>query len=257
MSKALVVHHLRFAEPDLATRALSAAGYDLDHRYPIDGDALPAPDEGHALALVHGSLADVTKHDAPGIAEEMRWIEAWWQTGRPYFGICHGLQLAAQLLGARVGPPEHAHAEFGYYRLTSHAPKCVPDELYVFQWHYYGADLPAGAQRLASSELYPNQIVRFDDNRYGLQCHAELSAHGQSLLRTNDPKGPQKPGGQDSATERALAGRYGDAMHAWFARFFGEWLAAAPGEEVAEGRAIGTAPPQGVQPTRSLRLEPR
>lgn len=103
--RALVIHHLRPRPDGAATRALAEAGYELDQRHPIEGDPLPHPDEGHAVALVHGSLADVTRLEAPGIAEEGRWLEAWWRTGRPYFGICHGLQLAAQMLGAAVGPP--------------------------------------------------------------------------------------------------------------------------------------------------------
>ncbi|MEO0624913.1 MAG: hypothetical protein AAF183_22335 [Pseudomonadota bacterium] len=226
--RALVIHHLRTGVPDLATEALAQAGYALDHRYPIEGDALPMPEEGHAVALVHGSLADVTQHHAPGIAEEMRWIEAWWATERPYFGICHGLQLAAQLLGARVGPPAHGHAEFGFYPLISHAPDLVPDGLHAFQWHYYGADLPHGAERLASTELYPNQIVRFAPARYGLQLHAEQPEGGRRYLRSQDADGPRRPGGQRDAEEAVLAARHGAAMEAWFSTFFARWLAATP-----------------------------
>lgn len=226
-SRALVIHHLRTGGVDLATQALSDAGFVLDHRYPIEGDPLPAADDGHAIALVHGSLADVTLHDAPGIAGEMRWIEDWWATGRPYFGICHGLQLAAQLLGARVGPPDHGRAEFGYYPLISHAPDLVPDGLHAFQWHYYGADLPDGATRLASTELYPNQIIGFGPARYGLQCHAEMPLTAQTYLQTADQGWDRRPGTQDIATQRALAGRHAKAMHDWMRGFVGHWLTQA------------------------------
>lgn len=224
---ALVVHHLRDVGDDAATAALAAAGWTLDHRHPIDGDRLPDPGEGHALALVHGSLADVTKHDAPGIAEEMRWIEAWWGTGRPYFGICHGLQLAAQLLGACVGPPAHGKAEFGYYPLESRAPDRIPDGLHVFQWHYYGVDLPRGATRLAGSALYPNQVVQLGPARYGLQCHAELGLASQQRLRDADPAGMARPAAQDAATQQALAARHFPAMRAWIDGFVRAWLAEA------------------------------
>ncbi|MEM8812559.1 MAG: hypothetical protein AAGF59_08075 [Pseudomonadota bacterium] len=230
--KALVIHHLRSGFKDLATARLEAAGLELDNRYPIDGDPLPGPEADHAVALVHGSIADVTKHDAPGIAEEMHWIENWWRSQRPYFGICHGLQLAAQLLGARVGPPEHGRAEFGYYPLISHDPEEVPDGLHVFQWHYYGADLPDGARRMASTDLYPNQIVDLGPNRVGLQCHAELSRETQNWLRQVDPDGPRRPGGQSAETEAAMATQHYAEMQTWMQGFVDRWIECAgrPGQ---------------------------
>ncbi|MEO1330967.1 MAG: glutamine amidotransferase [Pseudomonadota bacterium] len=231
--RALVIHHLRTGAPDLATEALAAAGYALDHRHPIEGDPLPDPSEGHRVALVHGSLADVTKLEAPGIAEEQRWIDAWWRSGRPYLGICHGLQLAAQHLGARVGPPEHGKAEFGYYPLRSREPDVAPDGLHVFQWHYYGADLPAGAERVAGSDLYPNQIVRFGPARYGLQGHAELSRSAQRFLQTEDAEGMTLPGAQDLETQTELADRHFEPMQSWMRGFLARWL-----DEAARADAV-------------------
>ena len=222
--RALVIHHLRTGSRDAATTALEEAGFELDHRYPIEGDLLPSLEENHAVALVHGSLADVTKHDAPGIAEEMRWIADWWQSDRPYLGICHGLQLAAQYLGAYVGPPAHGLAEFGYYPLISHAPGLVPDGLHVFQWHYYGTGLPAGAECLAGSELYPNQIVRFGRTRLGLQCHAELSLEAQHFLRASDPGGMTRPGSQSQDMQLSMATRHFAPMQMWIGGFLNEWL---------------------------------
>lgn len=235
VKRALVIHHLRSGAPDLATLALEQAGFVLDHRHPIEGDPLPAIEDGHAVALVHGSLADVTRLDAPGIVEERRWIEAWWRTERPFLGICHGLQLAAQHLGARVGPPAHGMAEFGFYPLRSDRPDLVPRGLHVLQWHYYGADLPAGAERVAGSELFPNQIVRFGPARYGLQCHAEMSEAGHRFLLREDPGGLKRPGAQDAPTQAALAKRHFQPMRAWMSRFLANWLeeGAAPTRRTA------------------------
>lgn len=222
--RALVIHHLRDAPLDAATQALGEAGFELDHRYPIDGDPLPDVEDGHDVALVHGSLADVTKLHEPGISEEYAWLDGWWASGRPYFGVCHGLQLAAQFLGARVGPPEHGQAEFGYYPLISHDPALTPDGLHVFQWHYYGADLPAGCERIASSELYPNQVVRFGPARFGLQCHAELGLEAQRFLCRQDPGGVTRPGAQSVDEQSTLAERHFGPMRAWFLSLLRVWL---------------------------------
>jgi GMP synthase-like glutamine amidotransferase len=45
----------------------------------------------------------------------------------------------------------------------------------VFQWHGDTFDLPAGAVRLASSDLYPNQAFRYGDRVYALQFHIEVT----------------------------------------------------------------------------------
>ncbi len=45
----------------------------------------------------------------------------------------------------------------------------------MFQWHGDTFDLPAGAVRLASSELYPKQAFRYSDRVYALQFHIEVT----------------------------------------------------------------------------------
>jgi GMP synthase-like glutamine amidotransferase len=45
----------------------------------------------------------------------------------------------------------------------------------VFQWHGDTFDLPNGAVRLASSDLYPNQAFRYGDRVYALQFHIEVT----------------------------------------------------------------------------------
>jgi len=222
--RALVIHHLRPVFDDAATAALIAAGYQIDRRFPIEGDALPHPDEGHDIALMHGSLADVTRPEDPGMAAEHRWIEAWWKTDRPYFGICHGFQLASMALGGRVGPPDHGQAEFGYYPLVSARPDLVPDGLHVFQWHYYGADLPAGCERIAGSALYPNQIVRFGEKRIGVQFHPEMSLEGQRHLRATVPDWKTRAGVQPAHHQEELAAAHHKPMQDWFAGFLHNWL---------------------------------
>lgn len=46
---------------------------------------------------------------------------------------------------------------------------------HVFQWHGDTFDLPQGAVRLASSELYPNQAFRYSRKVYALQFHIEVT----------------------------------------------------------------------------------
>jgi GMP synthase-like glutamine amidotransferase len=55
-------------------------------------------------------------------------------------------------------------------------------ELPVAQWHEdIVTELPAGATRLASSELCDNQIYRIGTNSYGVQFHPEIDL---SIVKT-------------------------------------------------------------------------
>ena len=101
----------------------------------------------------------------------------------------------------------------------------MPDGLPVFQWHYYGADLPSEAQRLAGSDLYPNQVVRFSPARFGLQCHAEMSLAGQSNLRQSDHGWENRQGVQNPDDQARAAEENYQAMRSWFSGLMQHWLA--------------------------------
>jgi GMP synthase (glutamine-hydrolysing) len=45
-------------------------------------------------------------------------------------------------------------------------------------WHGDTFDLPAGAQHLAKSDLYPNQAFAIENFALGLQFHPEVTAAG-------------------------------------------------------------------------------
>jgi hypothetical protein len=96
--------------------------------------------------------------------------------------------MLAKALGSRVykGPKQ----EIGWYpiELTDNALKdplmmklaSHPDSGYswkkfmVFHWHGETFDIPEGAVRLASSELYPNQAFRYGKGAYAFQFHIEV-----------------------------------------------------------------------------------
>jgi GMP synthase-like glutamine amidotransferase len=92
--------------------------------------------------------------------------------------------MVAHALGARVYAG--GQKEIGWYEVTltgdGMRDPCVSQLAYdgrksaqVFQWHGDTFDLPAGAVRLASSDLYPNQAFRYSDRVYALQFHIEVS----------------------------------------------------------------------------------
>jgi GMP synthase (glutamine-hydrolysing) len=50
----------------------------------------------------------------------------------------------------------------------------LPATAQVLHWHGDACDLPAGARRLASSELCPNQAFQLGARSFGLQFHCEV-----------------------------------------------------------------------------------
>lgn len=102
--------------------------------------------------------------------------------GKRLLGVCLGAQMIAQCLGARV---YKGHAEeIGWMdvELTTEgladpvaAPLAEDGRARVFQWHGDTFELPAGAVRLAGSEVYENQAFRYGEAVYALQFHVEVT----------------------------------------------------------------------------------
>jgi GMP synthase (glutamine-hydrolysing) len=97
--------------------------------------------------------------------------------GRPTLGICLGSQLLAAALGARVGPGPTREVGYAPVRLLPAAEGSPLRHLAgvpVLHWHGDTFDLPAGVERLAETDAYPNQGFRRGDVLLALQFHPEM-----------------------------------------------------------------------------------
>ena len=121
-----------------------------------------------------------TDDDAlPWLRDEKRLIRDAVTAGKPYWGVCLGVQLLAASLGARVYPGPEPEVGLLHVERTAEARADpvfadAPDELVTLQWHGDTFDLPEGALRLARSPAYENQAFRFA-RAYGVQFHLEVS----------------------------------------------------------------------------------
>ena len=113
------------------------------------------------------------------LADENRLIQDAIQKNIPVLGICLGSQLIAKALGARIYPGKHQCMELGWSPVecvTSNKwTKDLPDRFDVFHWHGETFDLPEGATRLFSNELYTNQGFALGPH-LALQFHVEMTA---------------------------------------------------------------------------------
>ncbi len=148
------------------------------------GDAVPDPGPFTHLLIMGGPMAVYEMDRYPYLKNEARLIDQAVKANKHVLGVCLGAQMVAHALGARVYAG--GRKEIGWYEVAI-TPEGMKDPLMsslaldgksvaqVFQWHGDTFDLPSGAVRLASSELYPNQAFRFSDRVYALQFHIEVT----------------------------------------------------------------------------------
>ena len=116
----------------------------------------------------------------PGLAAELKLIEAAVAARTPVLGICLGAQLIAKALGARVYRNPEKEIGWAPVYFTEAAG---PDPIFggvdspstVFHWHGETFDLPLGAEWLAYSDKCRHQAFRFGRNVYGVQFHPEIT----------------------------------------------------------------------------------
>ena len=217
----LVDHHENPADDRVSTH-LEALGFDLDLRYPVNGDKLGRADDDIAGTVLFGGSHNVDEMDEyPFLLDEIRWILECIERKVPLLGICLGGQLIAHALGARVTPLANDECEFGYYLITPTAQgqSWIPQPLYVPQGHFYQFDLPVGATLLASGENCPNQAFSYGRLTCGMQFHPEVTADIFQRWQDSDWAYFDSPGAQTRKQQTVLATQHDASQHTWFTGF--------------------------------------
>ena len=132
--------------------------------------------------ILSGGPASVYEDGAPRCDERI------FDLGVPILGICYGMQIACQILGAKI--QRSASHEYGRASLTindqSDLLAAIPDATTVWMSHGDQVDhLSENFTRLATTPTCPYAAVRH--NRlpfYGLQFHPEVThtPHGNDIL---------------------------------------------------------------------------
>lgn len=135
------------------------------------------------LVIMGGPMAVYEMDRYAFLRDEAILIERAIKSGLHILGICLGAQMIAHVLGARVYPGKTK--EIGWYEvsLTEEGMRdqvmsqlsAGDNKAMVFQWHGDTFDIPAGAVRLALSEIFENQAFRFSKGIYALQFHIEVT----------------------------------------------------------------------------------
>ena len=146
-------------------------------RYGLSGFDPLRPD---LLIVMGGPIGVYQADDYPFLHDEIAILKERIKNDLPTIGICLGSQLIAAALGEKVYPGSQGK-EVGWNPLNlteagqdSEAEILCGSKTNMFHWHGDTFELPKGAELLASTDLYQNQIFKYGNNILGVQCHPEV-----------------------------------------------------------------------------------
>ncbi len=222
----LLIVHRRRSDPGLVGDALRAKLWRTDVRCPRAGDALPASLDEHAGVVIFGGPMSANDDSLPFIRDELDWIPMALGSGKPFLGICLGAQMLARSLGAKVAPhPEGMH-EIGYFPIVPAAAGdgVFGEPLHAYHWNAEGFDLPAGAEVLATGDVFPIQAFRYGARAYGVQFHPEIQEDILRLWLEKAAHMLDSPGVQTPEVQLAGHARHHGRVRRWLDHFLDIWL---------------------------------
>jgi GMP synthase (glutamine-hydrolysing) len=225
MKNAVAIYHVAFEDAGTLGPVLEDRGVDLTYLQAGRDDLIPALD-ADLVVVLGGPIGIYEIERYPFLKDELALIEKVVKQGTPVVGICLGAQALAAVLAARVYPGPQSELGWDQLTLTDEgkaSPLGVLEGLHILNWHGDTFDLPAGATRLASTTLTPNQAFSYGPNVLALQFHVELPerdmerwliGHTLELAKNN----------VDLAQMRAETARYAPPTNAASRTLFNTWL---------------------------------
>jgi GMP synthase (glutamine-hydrolysing) len=180
------------------------------------------------MVVLGGPIGVDDAADYPFLNDELRLVERRLAEDRPILGICLGSQIMARALGARVYPAKTKEigwtpvtlAEAGLAGPLRHLDGDTP----VLHWHGDNFDLPDGAERLARTEVCPNQAFAYGRTALGLQFHAEACGPALERWFVGHTVEIGATPGVSVARLRADTERHSAAMESHGTALFADWL---------------------------------
>jgi GMP synthase (glutamine-hydrolysing) len=227
LKTAIAIRHVAFEDLGSFAGELHDQGYHLHYFDAAAGIPGQAGMEADLLVVLGGPIGAYDEADYPFLKEELRLLAHRLQHGLPTLGICLGAQLMARALGARVYPG--AVKEIGWKEITLteagvHSVLAPLQGIPVLHWHGDTFDLPAGAVRLASSDLYENQAFAHGEHALALQFHPEVTEAGLEHWLIGHAAEINATPGVTVAGLRADVQRYGAALAPRGRLCLADWL---------------------------------
>jgi GMP synthase-like glutamine amidotransferase len=178
--RVLVLQHIACEHPGVFSEVMRERGDEVVAIEVDEGEPLPDWRDFDALLAMGGPMGAGDDAEHPWLAAERQLVREAVEGGRPFLGVCLGVQLLAAALGARVYEAERPEVGLLEVELTDEGRDDplfagVGDLPVTLQWHGDTFDLPHGAVRLARSPMAENQAFRVRECAYGIQFHLEVT----------------------------------------------------------------------------------
>jgi GMP synthase-like glutamine amidotransferase len=176
---------------------LKQRGFTLESSCLYQGDTLPGTEDFDWLIIMGGPMSVTDETDHAWLPGEKTLIRQALNANKGVIGICLGAQLIAEALGSKVEPCE---PEIGWLALSGtpegqdHPLGQLFDGASVLHWHGERFTLPEGAQRLAATEIAPNQAFLYGQHVLGLQFHLEATLDDARRMCEASHPGPSDHG---------------------------------------------------------------
>lgn len=227
MKECVALRHVAFEDLGLFEGVLAEHGYQL--RY-VDAvtDSLEGLEDVALLVILGGPLGVYQQEDYPFLKDEIALVARRIGKNLPTLGLCLGSQIMAAALGARVYPGGRGEVGWSPLEITAAGMRSPLRHLAgpaVFHWHGDTFDLPAGAELLASTPVYPHQAFSLGPRVLALQFHPEVTPLGLERWYVGHCCELANPDRPTVATLRSDAQRYGEGIAAAGPVVLREWLA--------------------------------
>ncbi len=225
MQNAVAIRHVSFEDAGILGDVLAERGIGLRYLEAGIDDLAPAKD-ADLLLVLGGPIGIYEIKRYPFLKNELATIEAAVKQGTPVAGICLGCQALAAVLAARVYPGKQKELGWDQLTLTEEgktSPLGVLEGVHILNWHGDTFDLPAGATRLASTDITPNQAFAYGPNVLALQFHVELPARDLERWLIGHT-GELASSNVDLGAMRAETARLAPAANDAGKRLFNAWL---------------------------------
>ena len=185
--KMAVLQHVPFEGPAAIADWAAARKIGVTVRHLYQGDPLPDLSEFDMLTVMGGPMSANDEAVLPWLAPEIGLVGDAIASDKIVLGVCLGAQIIAKALGGKVY--KGAQKEIGWFPVRAEAAhgllEGLPERFMAFHWHGETFDLPANAERLASTPVTANQAFAVGKRVLGLQFHMEAMKESVDALIEN------------------------------------------------------------------------
>jgi len=181
----LVVQNVSRERPGFLFDVFARHGVDYTRVDLQKGHSYPELHDFDAMIVLGGPQS--ANDNTPHMREEIETVVRWLNTGKPYLGICLGMQVLAKAAGYTIVPspikevgfraPDGNMFEFQLTDAGKNDPvlRDMPERTEIFHWHGEMVDAHPQLPLLAKGSHCETQMIKVHERAYGVQGHFEVT----------------------------------------------------------------------------------